>query len=93
MPKQNIYDNETFFEGYKQIRERKGNANDLFEIPTLSSVRWLSITSKILQVSSPTFTICFHQAKNLSSRRKIQSQQVILLVTAGLVTKTATSFT
>lgn len=22
MPKQNIYDNETFFEGYKQIRER-----------------------------------------------------------------------
>lgn len=38
MPKQNIYDNETFFEGYKQIRERKGNANDLFEIPALFSL-------------------------------------------------------
>ncbi|MCR4895844.1 MAG: hypothetical protein K5891_03595 [Lachnospiraceae bacterium] len=35
MPKQNIFDNETFFEGYRQIRERESNANDLFEIPVL----------------------------------------------------------
>ena len=38
MPKQNIFDNETFFEGYKRIREKESNANDLFEIPTLFSL-------------------------------------------------------
>ena len=32
MAKQNIFDNETFFEGYKAIRDREGNANvtDIF---------------------------------------------------------------
>ena len=35
MAKQNIYDNETFFEGYRKLREREVNANVLFEIPTL----------------------------------------------------------
>ena len=38
MAKQNIFDNETFFEGYKAIRDREGNANDLFEIPALFSL-------------------------------------------------------
>ena len=38
MAKQNIFDNETFFEGYKAIRNREGNANDLFEIPALFSL-------------------------------------------------------
>ncbi len=38
MPKQNMFDNETFFEGYKKIREKESNANDLFEIPTLFSL-------------------------------------------------------
>ncbi len=33
MAKQNIYDNETFFEGYQKLREREVNANNLFEIP------------------------------------------------------------
>ena len=33
MPLQNIYDNETFFEGYQKLREREVNANNLFEIP------------------------------------------------------------
>lgn len=33
MAKQNIYDNETFFEGYQKLRERGVNANNLFEIP------------------------------------------------------------
>ena len=32
---QNIYDNETFFEGYKKIRERKDNANETREKPIL----------------------------------------------------------
>ena len=38
MSKQNIYDNETFFEGYKQIRNSRDNANNLFEIPALFSM-------------------------------------------------------
>lgn len=38
MAKQNIFDNATFFEGYKGIREKEGNANDLFEIPALLSL-------------------------------------------------------
>ena len=38
MSKQNIFDNETFFEGYKGIRDREGNANVLFEIPALFSL-------------------------------------------------------
>ncbi len=38
MPKQNIYDNEIFFEGYKKIRDNEINANNLFEIPALFSM-------------------------------------------------------
>jgi len=32
MAKQNIYDNDTFFDGYKKIRENENNANNLFFI-------------------------------------------------------------
>ncbi len=38
MAKQNIYDNEIFFEGYKKLREREKNANVLFEIPAIFSL-------------------------------------------------------
>ncbi len=38
MAQQNIYDNQTFFEGYKKIRENEANANNLFEIPALFSM-------------------------------------------------------
>ena len=38
MAKQNIYDNETFFDGYRELRYREVNANTLFEIPTLISL-------------------------------------------------------
>ena len=38
MAQQNIYDNETFFAGYKRIRENTQNANDLFETPALFSL-------------------------------------------------------
>lgn len=38
MAKQNIYDNEIFFAGYKKIRENQVNANNLFEIPALFSM-------------------------------------------------------
>ena len=35
MSKQNIYDNEIFFEGYKTLREKANSANNLFEKPAL----------------------------------------------------------
>lgn len=38
MAQQNIYDNESFFEGYKKIRDNKTNANNLFEVPALFSM-------------------------------------------------------
>lgn len=38
MARQNIYDNEIFFEGYQKIREKEGNANVLFEMPALFSM-------------------------------------------------------
>ena len=38
MAKQNIYDDPIFFDGYMKIREKEGNANDLFEIPALLSL-------------------------------------------------------
>lgn len=38
MSKQNVYDNEVFFEGYQKIRENKVNANILFEKPALFSL-------------------------------------------------------
>lgn len=38
MGKQNIYDNQTFFDGYKQLRDSNINANTLFEIPALLSI-------------------------------------------------------
>ena len=38
MAKQNIYDNQLFFDGYKKIRDNEVNANNLFEIPALFSM-------------------------------------------------------
>lgn len=38
MAQQNIYDNETFFAGYKKLRDNEANANNLFEIPALFSM-------------------------------------------------------
>ena len=38
MALQNIFDNETFFEGYQKLRERENNANNLFEIPARFSL-------------------------------------------------------
>ena len=35
---QNIFDNEIFFDGYRQIHERKDNANELFVKPSLFSM-------------------------------------------------------
>lgn len=38
MARQNIFDNDIFFEGYGKIRARKNNANELFEKPALFSL-------------------------------------------------------
>lgn len=38
MARQNIYDDEVFFSGYKKIRDNQINANNLFEIPALFSM-------------------------------------------------------
>ncbi|MBR1533622.1 MAG: class I SAM-dependent methyltransferase [Ruminococcus sp.] len=38
MVKQNIYDNEIFFNGYSKIRENENNANNMFEKPALFSL-------------------------------------------------------
>lgn len=38
MAKQNIYDNDIFYEGYRKIRNNPANANNLFEIPALLSL-------------------------------------------------------
>jgi len=38
MSQQNIYDNEVFFEGYRNIRKNRGNANILIEKPALFSL-------------------------------------------------------
>ena len=35
---QNIYDNEQFFNSYKEMRDGKLNANELIEIPTMKSL-------------------------------------------------------
>lgn len=38
MSKQNIFDNVTFFDEYKKLRSVEANANNLFEIPALTSL-------------------------------------------------------
>ena len=38
MAKQNIFDNDIFFDGYKKIRDKEVNANILFEMPALFSL-------------------------------------------------------
>ena len=38
MAKQNIFDNQVFFDGYKKIRENEGSANNVFEMPALYSL-------------------------------------------------------
>lgn len=39
MAKQNIFDNEVFFDGYKKLREREVNANNLFFKPDFLFIR------------------------------------------------------
>ncbi len=47
---QNIYDNETFFEGYKKIRENKNSLNNIEEKPALFSLTPALINMKVLDL-------------------------------------------
>lgn len=49
MAQQNIYDNETFFEGYRKLRDNEVNANNLFEIPALFSLMPDLTNKKVLK--------------------------------------------
>lgn len=50
MAQQNIYDNETFFEGYRKLRDKEVNANTLFEIPVLFSLMPDLTNKKVLDL-------------------------------------------
>lgn len=63
MSKQNIYDNETFFEGYKKIRENKTNANNIFETPALFSLLPDLKELTILDLGCGAGNHCFEFAK------------------------------
>lgn len=60
MAKQNIYDNETFFDGYKQIRENEGNANNIFEEPALFSLMPDLKDKTVLDLGCGFGGHCFH---------------------------------
>lgn len=50
MSNQNIYDNETFFEGYKKLRESENNYNDLLEQPAMANMLPDLIGKKVLDL-------------------------------------------
>ncbi len=58
MAKQNIYDNEVFFEGYAKLRQKKGNANNLFEIPARMSLMPKLNNKRVLDLGCGTGEHC-----------------------------------
>lgn len=64
MSKQNIYDNETFFDGYQKIRENKTNANNVFETPALFSLLPDLKDKTILDLGCGAGSHCFEFAKH-----------------------------
>ena len=60
MAKQNIYDDEIFFEGYKKIRDNELNANNLFEIPALFSMMPDLNGKKVLDLGCGFGEHCMH---------------------------------
>ncbi|MBP5608888.1 MAG: class I SAM-dependent methyltransferase [Lachnospiraceae bacterium] len=67
MAKQNIYDNETFFSEYRKLRERKINANNLFELPTLFSLLPDLKDKRILDLGCGTGERCIDYLKRGAS--------------------------
>ncbi len=90
MAKQNIYDNETFFEGYRKIRENEVNANKLFEIPALFSLLPDLRGRKVLDLGCGFGEHCkyFMEAACLYSLRRIRFAPVTPEATDGQGTKT-----
>lgn len=63
MAEQNIYDNETFFEGYHRLRERDDNANVLFEMPALFSLLPELKGKNVLDLGCGFGEHCMHMAQ------------------------------
>ena len=63
MAKQNIFDNEVFFSEYRKLREREVNANNLFEIPTLSALLPDLSGKKVLDLGCGTGERCMDYLK------------------------------
>ena len=64
MSQQNIYDNNTFFEGYQKIRENKNNANNIFETPALLSLLPDLKNKTVLDLGCGAGSHCFEFAKD-----------------------------
>lgn len=58
--KQNIYDNEIFFNGYSKIRENENNANNLFEKPALFSLLPTLYNKTVLDLGCGYGEHCIH---------------------------------
>lgn len=68
MSKQNIYDNEVFFAGYKEIRDNEINANTLFEIPALFSMMPDLNNKKVLDLGCGYGEHCQYFVNNGASK-------------------------
>lgn len=68
MAKQNIYDNEIFYEGYKKIRDNSANANNLFEIPALFSMMPDLKSKRVLDLGCGFGEHCKRFAENGASK-------------------------
>lgn len=63
MGKQNIYDNETFFEGYRSLRNKENNANNLFEMPVMVSLLPDLKDKTVLDLGCGFGEHCIHYAR------------------------------
>lgn len=68
MSKQNIYDNETFFEEYMKLRSREVNANNLFELPTLYSLMPDLEGKKVLDLGCGSGERCMEYVQHGASK-------------------------
>ena len=66
--KQNIYDNEIFFNGYSKIRENENNANNMFEKPALFSFLPELTNNTVLDLGCGYGEHCIHFAEQGTKR-------------------------
>ena len=93
MAKQNIYDNEIFFNEYRKLREREVNANNLFELPTLFSmmpdlngkkVLYLGCCLDYLRLGAASVTGIDISSKMLDAARKEHSDPKITYINMAM---------